>query len=251
MLLTILLNIRIYRKLILISMIKVLKTKISYAAISATLQQTLIIDVRYYKGNPTNYFSPFFTWGDVPVRYSEPDTAMSVASMIEGLRITSDCGENKVELFGSKSYKQLIDNADDKSTLGFIRGVGGHIVFDYCQAHQYLLCPSYRWVLDYKLQKHVQYIRARQMHSDIIVLDYPELTSGLELFTGEISIGHLLKAYLEGTKPYEDVFEEKVVYLYFTNHKRIHGHKEIKWMAPKGIPKIPSNSQRQLSLAFE
>ena len=171
--------------------------------------------------------------------------------MIEGLRITSDCGENKVELFGSKSYKELIDNAADKYTLGFIRGVGGHIVFDYCQAHQYLLCPSYRWVLDYKLQKHVQYIRARQMHSDIIVLDYPELTSGLELFTGEISIGHLLKAYLEGTEPYEDVFEEKVVYRYFTNHKRIHGHKEIKWMAPKGIPKIPSNSQRQLSLAFE
>ena len=32
-------------------------------------------------------YEPLFKWGDVPVRISEPDTAISIAAMIEGLRV--------------------------------------------------------------------------------------------------------------------------------------------------------------------
>ncbi len=232
-------------------MIQVFKTDKSYAEVMNAMPNSFIIDVRYYKGNPYHYFSPFYRWGDVPIRYSEPDEAISIAAMMEGLRVTTDINKNNQLLFKSASFQQLIINASNFHTIGFIRGIGGHVVYNESDAINNLLYPSYRWVLDHKLDKVVKVLRMIQESKNIVILDYHKKIIGMELYTSDITIGNLLKAYIEGSTPYEDVFEYRDEYRYYTNHKRISGYKKITTRVLKDISELPSNKLRQLTLPFD
>ena len=100
-------------------------------------------------------------------------------------------------------------------------------------------------------QPQILELRNLSENIDIVILDYPKNTKGIELYTGEISIGFLLKAYLEGSTPYEDVYEYKEEYKYITDHKRIHEHKRLIQRVLKEIPPLPcSKENRQLKLPF-
>ena len=73
----------------------------------------------------------------------------------------------------------------------------------------------------------------------------------MEIYTGDISIGQLLKAYIEGTTPYEDVFEEKTVSTLITNYKRISGYKTTVTKVPRNIATLQDLKDTQLIIPFE
>ena len=207
-------------------MIYVVRTNRHWCEISNAMPESHIIDVRYYKGNPHAYFSPFYSFGSIHISYSDPDTASSVSAVMDKLKV------------------------QDNPTC-FYRGIDSHVILNMDEAKRELLYPTYKWVLDYKLQPQIVKLRNLSENMDIVILDYPKNTKGIELYTGEISIGFLLKAYLEGSTPYEDVYEYKEEYKYITNHKRIHGDNRLIQRVLKGIPPLScSKENRQLKLPF-
>lgn len=228
-------------------MITVQRTNSPFSQVNATATGSILLDVRYYKGNPWVCFSPFFPWKNIPIRFSFPDTAVSVAAMMEGLRVFNNTGNN-ASLFQSTSHKEILHNATSGSTIGFSQGIGSHIILTEEDAKKELLYPTYKWVLDYKMQNFIVYLREQAQSRDITILDYQKGTKGMELYTGDISIGELIKSYITGTAPYTDVFEFKEEHIYFTNYKRISGSRTVKTHIPGKISPLPCQKDSQLLL---
>ena len=220
-------------------MISVYRTNNHYMVEVKAKPCTYIIDVRYYKSNPCSFLSPYTKWGDVPIRFSAPDTAISIAAMIEGLRVNT-CNESNQNLFHSSNFTDLVKPERIENSIGFLRGIGGHVILSAEEAQK-----------DHKLQKYIINFREVAKSHNIIILDYPKNKQGMEIYTGDISIGQLLKAYIEGTTPYEDVFEEKTESTFITNYKRISGYKETVTTVPREIITLPDFKNRQLIIPFE
>lgn len=201
--------------------IMVFRTHENMALVSAAMPNSYVIDVR--ANNEVDCqctFNPFYKWGNISIPYSEPDTASSVSAVMDKLKV------------------------QDNPTC-FYRGIDSHVILNIDEAKRELLYPTYKWVLDHKLQPKIVELRNLSENMDIVILDYPKNTKGIELYTGEISIGFLLKAYLEGSTPYEDVYEYKEEYKYITNHKRIHGYKRLIRRVLKEIPPLTSSKENQ------
>lgn len=231
-------------------MINVYRTNNHYMVEANAKPYSLVIDVRYYKSNPFSFLSPYLKWGDVPIRFSAPDTAISMAAMIEGLRVCK-CNESNKNLFHSSNFTDLVKLSRFENSIGFIRGIGGHIILSTEEAQRELLFPTYKWILDHKLQKFIISLRAVAKYHNIIILDYPRNKQGMEIYTGNISIGHLVKAYIEGTTPYEDVFEEKTESTFITNYKRIAYHKTTITKVPHKTAILQDFKNTQLIIPFE
>lgn len=231
-------------------MISVYRTNNHYMVEVKAKPCTYIIDVRYYKSNPCSFLSPYTKWGDVPIRFSAPDTAISIAAMIEGLRVNT-CNETNQNLFHSSNFTDLVKPERIENSIGFLRGIGGHVILSAEEAQKELLYPTYKWVLNHKLQKYIINFREVAKSHNIIILDYPKNKQGMEIYTGDISIGQLLKAYIEGTTPYEEVFEEKTESTFITNYKRISGYKATVTTVPREIITLPDFKNRQLIIPFE
>lgn len=228
-------------------MISIYRTNHHYMVEANARRSSFVIDVRYYKSNPWSCMSPFFKWGDVPVRFSAPDTAISIAAMIEGLRV-NQYHEHDPNLFHSLNFSDYLESERIKDSSGFLRGIGSHVILSPEEAQKELLYPTYRWVLDHKLNNQINAIRAAESYQDVVILDYPKDKRGMELYAGEISIGYLLKAYIEGSTPYEDVFEYKEEYIYLTDYKRKSGHRIIKRRVPREIKALNTSDNQQLEI---
>lgn len=204
-------------------MIYVIRTNEHYCEISIAMPKSHIIDVRY-KHNP---FSPLYSFGNIHIPYSDSDTASSVSAVMNKLKV-------------------------QENPTCYHRGISSHVILNMEDAKRELLYPTYKWVLDNKLQPQIVELRNIAKIKDIAILDYPKNTKGKYMYTGEISIGYLLKAYLEGSTPYEDVYEYKEEYRYFTNHKHIHGYERLIHRIPREIPSFPcSEENQQLKLPFQ
>ena len=69
----------------------------------------------------------------------------------------------------------------------FYRGIDSHAILNIDDAKRELLYPTYKWVLDHKLQPRIVELRNLSENMDIVILDYPKNTKGIELYTGGIS----------------------------------------------------------------
>ena len=157
-------------------MISIYRTNHHYMVEANARRSSFVIDVRYYKSNPWSCMSPFFKWGDVPVRFSAPDTAISIAAMIEGLRV-NQYHEHDPNLFHSLNFSDYLESERIKDSSGFLRGIGSHVILSPEEAHKELLYPTYRWVLDHKLNNQINAIRAAESYQDVVILDYPKVQS--------------------------------------------------------------------------
>lgn len=224
-------------------MISVIKSDLSITEIVKCIDtNTVLVDIRYYKRNPNAVFSPYFPIGDVPIRYSAPDTAVSLAAMMEGLRVSSSAKAINLDRFSENNYFRLKEDAK-RQTIGFLRGAYGTKILSSTEAFQCLLIPTYKWILEFKLNNYITSLRKINETKKILIIEYSNKTP----YDGEYTTGELLRSYILGIPPYEDVFDEVVTYICKTNHKRI-------YCVEKKIKRVPKPIQplcQERTLQFE
>ena len=160
----------------------------------------MIVDVTSKAQDEFVEFSPFYPHGGIPVPFSEETFSFSVEGIWQGLKVFEDADVD-TSLFRKRDMKNMKrTNRTFGQCLGHRKGVDGEELLDYLTARKLIYLPSYKWVLDNKLQKLVTAIRIISKNKPVVLLDYntnPDVNNPKKV----LSHAALIKAYIEGNYP--------------------------------------------------
>ena len=148
--------------------------------------------------------SPFYPHGGIPVPFSEVYTATCVEAIWQGLKVFEGCDVDTL-LFANDTMKGLKRTVRKYGKpLGHRKGVNGTELLDYIEARKQIYIPTYRWVLENKVAWIIDKMREASKTKTIVLLDY-DTNADVENAKKPLSHASLIKAYVEGIYPYEDV----------------------------------------------
>ena len=149
--------------------------------------------------------SPFYPHGGIPVPFSEGYTATCVEAIWQGLKVFEGADVD-VEMFQNDTMKKIKRTVRRfGKPLGHRKGVNGKELLGYIEARKQIYIPTYRWVLEHKVAHIIERLRtASNEGKTIVLLDY-DTNADVEDGKKPLSHASLIKAYVEGTYPYEDV----------------------------------------------
>lgn len=148
--------------------------------------------------------SPFYPHGGIPVPFSEEYTATCVEAIWQGLKVFEGCDVDTL-LFANDTMKGLKRTVRKYGKpLGHRKGVNGTELLDYIEARKQIYIPTYRWVLENKVAWIIDKMREASKTKTIVLLDY-DTNADVENAKKPLSHASLIKAYVEGIYPYEDV----------------------------------------------
>jgi len=171
---------------------------------SATLRQRYgdahIIDVTSKGIEPWVYFSPFYPHGDIPVPFSSGVVSASVEGIWQGLKVFEqmDVDPSRFAVVNMKGIKRSARKYGN--VLGHRAGIAGVRLLSYIEARYLIYLPSYRWVLDHRLQEQLGELQRLAAAKPLGLLDY-ETNVELEDCSRPLSHAGLIKRYLEGDWP--------------------------------------------------
>jgi len=164
-----------------------------------------ILDVTSKGPSPWVEFSPFYPHGGIPVPFSDGQLAESVEGVWQGLKVF-DASDVDVKMFAVKTMRGLkrTERTFGK-TLGHRAGVTGDSLLSYLDARRLIYLPTYRWVLDNKLQKQMEELGRLARAYPIALLDYETNTDVFNptrpLSHAALVRAHLLEAWPVMTAP--------------------------------------------------
>lgn len=88
--------------------------------------------------------------------------------------------------------------------LGHRKGVEGTELLGYIEARKLIYIPTYRWVLEHKVENIIKRLSEASYTKTIVLLDY-ETNSDVEDASKPLSHAFLIKAYVEGLYPYNNM----------------------------------------------
>lgn len=194
--------------------------------------------------------SPFYPWGGIPVSYSPGITATCVEAVWQGLKVFESLDIDET-IFLNDTMRGLKRTARKYGkVLGHRKGVHGDVLLGYLEARKKIYIPTYRWMLEHKAHNTIQYFR--QFCTDnpdktIVLLDY-QTNCDIEDLRKPLSHAFLIKAYIEGIHPYDDVIIEKTIQHYYC------GKNVIQWTTTeRQYKQLPVFEQldNQLKLDFD
>ena len=150
--------------------------------------------------------SPFYPHGGIPVPFSPGWTATCVEAIWQGLKVFEHANVD-TEMFKNDTMKGLKRTVKRfGKPLGHRRGVNGTELLGYIEARKEIYVPTYRWVLEHKVQKIIERLREASRTKTIVLLDY---ATNCDIDDGSKPLSHayLIKAYAEGLYPYADAIE--------------------------------------------
>lgn len=149
--------------------------------------------------------SPFYPHGGIPVPFSEGYTATCVEAIWQGLKVFEGADVD-VQMFQNDTMKNIKRTVRRfGKPLGHRKGVNGTELLGYIEARKQIYIPTYRWVLENKVAHIIERLRAASNEGKtIVLLDY-DTNADVEDGKKPLSHASLIKAYVEGTYPYEDV----------------------------------------------
>lgn len=148
--------------------------------------------------------SPFYPHGGIPVPFSEGFTATCVEAIWQGLKVFEN-SDIDINMFRNDTMKNIKRTVRKYGTpLGHRKGVNGTELLGYLEARKQIYIPAYRWVLENKVYGIIEKLRLASKTKTIILLDY-DTNSDVENLKKPLSHTSLIKAYVEGIYPYEDV----------------------------------------------
>ena len=159
-----------------------------------------IIDVTSKGEIPWLKFSPFYPHGQIPVPFSPGIYAVSVEGIWQGLKVfeQSNIDTSKFSVTDMQGIKR--STHANGPILGHRAGVTGKALLSYREARYLIYLPSYKWVLDHKLQTELNALRQLAIAQTVILLDY-ETNSDVENLTLPLSHAALIVKYLNGEWP--------------------------------------------------
>lgn len=149
--------------------------------------------------------SPFYPHYGIPVPFSEGYTATCVEAIWQGLKVFEGADVD-VAMFQNDTMKNIKRTVRRfGKPLGHRKGVFGTELLGYIEARKHIYIPTYRWVLENKVADIIERLReASNSGKTIVLLDY-DTNADVENAKKPLSHASLIKAYAEGTYPYEDV----------------------------------------------
>ena len=199
---------------------------------------------------PLRKLSPFYPWGGIPVSFSPGIVATCVEAVWQGLKVFESMGVDE-NTFSNDTMRGLKRSTKKYGKiLGHQKGVHGETLLGYLDARKKIYIPTYKWMLEHKAYETILYFRQYWINNpdkNIILLDY-QTNCDIENPRQPLSHAFLLKAYIEGIYPYEDVIIEKTVHHYYC------GRKVIEWTTTEHVYKqlpIFEQMDTQLKLDFD
>ncbi len=148
--------------------------------------------------------SPFYPHYGIPVPFSDGYTATCVEAIWQGLKVFESCDVD-VEMFKNDTMKNIKRTVRRfGKPLGHRKGVNGTELLGYIEARKQIYIPTYRWVLENKVVDIIERLREASKTKTIVLLDY-DTNADVENPKKPLSHASLVKAYVEGGYPYEDV----------------------------------------------
>ncbi len=172
----------------------------SMESLEAMYPDAMIIDVTSKAQDEFVKFSPFYPHGGIPVPFSPNYDSMSVEGIWQGLKVfeTADVDTHSFRIGDMKNLKRTVRKFG--SPLGHRKGVNGEELLEYIQARKLIYLPSYKWILENKLQKLVTAVRVISKNKPVVLLDY-NTNSDVNNYKKPLSHASLIKAYIEGNYP--------------------------------------------------
>jgi hypothetical protein len=168
-------------------------------SLKAQYPDAMIIDVTSHAQDEFVKFSPFYPNGGIPVPFTD-DIAVSVEGIWQGLKVFENIDVDPT-FFSKRDMKNLKRTVRKYGPcLGHRKGVHGEELLGYIEARKLIYLPSYKWVLENKLQKLVTAVRIISKNKPVVLLDYntnPDVNNPKK----PLSHASLIKAYIEGNYP--------------------------------------------------
>ncbi len=171
----------------------------------------ILADVTSQADTRLKELSPFYPHYDIPVPFSDGYTATCVEAIWQGLKVFEGCDVD-VEMFKNDTMKNIKRTVRRfGKPLGHRKGVHGTELLGYIEARKHIYIPTYKWVLENKVAWIVEKLREASKTKTIVLLDY-DTNADVENEKKPLSHASLIKAYVEGTYPYENSeINEKVI----------------------------------------
>lgn len=152
--------------------------------------------------------SPFYPHGGIPVPFSEGYTATCVEAIWQGLKVFEQCDVDTSLFFNNtmKGLKRTVRKYG--KPLGHRKGIHGTELLGYIEARKQIYIPTYKWVLENKVQDIIERLREASKTKTIILLDY-DTNADVENPRKPLSHASLIKAYVEGVYPYGNPPDER------------------------------------------
>lgn len=227
-------------------MIHIVAKSDAHQGIRSIYPNAIVMDFTSNGNEVIDCLNPYYPYRDIPVPNSGDAVAESVGSIWQGLKVFEkrDYDEELIRSYTLNRCKLNTQNYGDY--LGHRYGTHGLDLLDISDARRRILVQTYKWLLDYKVQDVIVEIREANKNRDIIFIDRVADTEEHD-FIHPISHVYLIKAYVEGLWPYENVFEV------ITNHHYYSGRKELHWTTHERHPKMigPYALKKQLEIPFD
>ncbi len=161
-----------------------------------------IIDVTSRGSEPWIRFSPFYPHGGIPVPFSPGEFSMTVEGIWQGLKVfeTSDIDHTKLSISDMKGIKRSVRKYG--KVLGHRTGLIGDRLLSYKEARGQIYLPSYRWVLENRVQDLIYKLKELVADTNVVLLDY-ETNFDIDNLSRPLSHAGLIKLYLEDNWPTE------------------------------------------------
>ncbi len=161
----------------------------------------ILIDVTSKASDDWVKLSPFYPHGGIPEPFTEGMTASCVEAIWQGLKVFEHCDVD-TSLFANTTMRGLKRTVRKYGKpLGHRKGVYGTELLGYIEARKQIYIPTYRWMLEHKVQAIIERLRELSKTKTIVLLDY-DTNADVENAAKPLSHASLIKAYVEGIYPY-------------------------------------------------
>jgi hypothetical protein len=162
-----------------------------------------IVDVTSKAPTALVKLSPFYPHGEIPIPFSENQTAKSVEGIWQALKVFESADIDK-EMFLNDTMKNIKRTVRKfGKPLGHRKGINGTELLSYIDARIQIYLPSYLWVLENKVSEILDRLKEASEKQDIVLLDYE---TNCDVLNPKKPLSHafLVKAFVENSYPNQD-----------------------------------------------
>lgn len=167
-----------------------------------------IVDVTSKAPTALVKLSPFYPHGEIPIPFSENQTAKSVEGIWQALKVFESADVDK-EMFQNDTMKNIKRTVRKfGKPIGHRKGINGTELLSYIDARIQIYLPSYLWVLENKVSEILDRLKEASQKEDIVLLDYE---TNCDVLNPKKPLSHafLVKAFVENSYPKEaDLYKE-------------------------------------------
>lgn len=161
--------------------------------------------------NPYGMLNPFYPHGKIKVPFTDGYTGVSASAIWNSLKVFEDADVDVNLRYCEDIHMMRRENLGN--LVGFRQGFYNNYIMDIEEARRKILIPMYRWILEQKTYCIIEYLRKIAEQQDIVILD-DSINCEITNTNAPISYAWLIKSYIEGLYPYEDVYEYRYEYHY-------------------------------------